>query len=258
MHNEYPNSSHRIRWMPISTAIVPSVVFGFLTMMSKPIWPGIERIGEGYFILTIAVFLPLGVLCTRHIGKQRWRLFALLLTALASVALCFHAGIVEVCVKDIDGGLWPSWNLLSSLFGIFCLVVSVPIGLIVISQTDRYFSLYKCILVPVTTAVAGQLTWFTVLRTVEGPSGIELWLVVRVLIHIVTAASSGALFYVVCVSRTTHSFVGNFGILDLMVSKLPGAVGLSVLLFFASTTSSALGLWIIWSFIRNLSERRLQ
>ena len=156
--------------LPLIVAILPSLLFFFLTIMTSPRWPGIDRTLFGHLILSMAIALPLFISCATCIQGGKSQLLAIFFAALSSVLLCFHAGIDKLIVRDIDEGQFPSIYTLNSILGIFIGALSIPLGLAVVFRRGALRKRYY-VLVTVLFGASGQIVWFLLTRWWLGTGG---------------------------------------------------------------------------------------
>jgi hypothetical protein len=212
-----------------ATAILAALLFGALTALVEPPWPHIERSSFGHLILTAAHLFPLIVLSlvSRPGSAKQW--LACLVASLGSVGLALHAGLSATIVESIDAGAVLSGDTALALSGIFLSTAAVPIGLLLVHRR-RSAGLATYLWVPTVTGAASQALWFGLVRLVQGASGIELWFAARIIIHGALGLTAGFLFGGARIFRPLPYPSHWGGVTELLISRLPHALPIALLL----------------------------
>jgi hypothetical protein len=221
------------------TALLAALLFGTLTVLVEPPWSYIERSSFGYLILTAAHFFPLFVLSlrSRQGGVGLW--VSTLLASVGSVALCLHAGLSHTIVENIDAGMILSPKTLLAVLEIFLSSAAVPLGLITVLRF-RAPGLAAYMLIPALFAGASQAIWFGLVRLAQGPGGIELWFASRIIIQLALGLAAGFLFAGARLHRPKPYPSHWGGFTELVISKMPNALPLTILIVSALMLSGVL------------------
>ena len=214
--------------LPLVTAIVPSVFFFGLTYLAQARWPQIDSSANGYFFLTIAIALPLLSMCVRP-ARSVWKnLAVVVISSFTAVPICLQAGLCANLVRDLDAGLLPDMTTMGAALGVVIASISIPIGLLLSCRLRGKGGIYSFVLITSAAGALGQLSWFGLARLIDGPSGIEYWMLTRALIH----GGAGSIAGILAGSNDEQgaSFAGP---IDRLITGLPDALAITALLFFA-------------------------
>ncbi|MCP4604744.1 MAG: hypothetical protein GY847_30190 [Proteobacteria bacterium] len=214
--------------LPLIAAVVPPLFFYVLTNLARPPWPGIDPTGFGYGILSFSLAIPLMILSVPDIPGRSRRWVALVIASFASVFLCFHAGLSANLVFDMDVGTGPNKETIKAIVGIFLAVFVIPAGLLSILGFGRK-KMTVYIFVSTLAGAVSQLAWFGIIRFIEGPGGIEFWLLSRVLIHTSIGLVAGVLAGGARLYRPVAYYSTWGGLSELILGRLPHALPFCIL-----------------------------
>ena len=217
--------------LPPVTAIVPSAFFFGLTYLAQAQWPRIDSSTTGYFLLTIAIALPILSMCVRP-ARSPWKnLAGVVIASFTAVPICLQAGLSKDLVRNLDASLLPDMTTMCAASGVVIASISIPIGLLFSSRLRGKGGIYSFVFITSAAGVLGQLSWFGLARLIDGPSGIEYWTLTRTLIHGGTGSIAGILAGSNLLFRTREqrAFAGP---IDRLIAGLPDALAITVLLFF--------------------------
>ena len=175
-------------------------------------------------------------MCARR-SQSMWKnLAVVVISSLTAIPICLQAGLSNDIVRDMDAGLLPDMATLSAVFGIVIAFISIPLGLLLSSRLLGKGGIYSFVLITSAAGALGQLSWFGLSRLIDGPSGIEYWMLTRTLIHGGTGSIAGLLVGSNLLFRTRgqRAFSGPF---DRLIAGLPSALTVSTLLFVAFTAA---------------------
>ncbi len=237
--------------LPLVTAIVPSAFFFGLTYLAQAQWPRIDSSTTGYFLLTIAIALPLLSMCVRP-ARSPWKNLAVVVIAsFTAVPICLQVGLSADLVRNLDASLLPDMTTICATLGVVIASISIPIGLLLSCRLRGKGGIYSFVFITSAAGVLGQLSWFGLARLIDGPSGIEYWTLTRTLIHGATGSIAGILAGSNLLFRTpsrpspargrgscwkpalTEEQRAFAGPIDRLIAGLPDAFAVTVLLFFA-------------------------
>ncbi len=213
--------------LPLVAATIPPLTFHALTILTNPPWPCIDSTPYGYAMLSISVSLPMLVLAFPDAKGELRRLTAITLVSIAAPLLCLHAGLSASIVFDLDAGTALSRGTIEALAGLFLSAFSIPAAILVISTAEKP-KIWIYITVCAFAGAASQALWFTIVRIIEGASGIHFWLWSRVLIHTATGLVAGLLAGGARVYRPSLYPSYWAGMSELIIARLPRALSLSM------------------------------
>jgi hypothetical protein len=128
----------------------------------------------------------------------------------------------------MDASLLPDMTTMGAASGIVIAAISIPIGLLLSCRLRGKGGIYSFVLITSAAGVLGQLSWFGLARLIDGPSGIEYWMLTRTLIHGGTGSIAGIL------AGSNDGQGASFaGPIDRLITGLPDALAVTALLFFA-------------------------
>lgn len=221
----------------VMTAVVPALLFGLLTVLAEPPWSAIEDSLLGYFLLTMAHFLPLFVLILPSKGGRTGSWIAMGLMSAAGVALCAHVGLSRLIVQGMDEGDLFSARVMMPILELFLSTSAVPAGLLVTSRFQRA-GRRLFVLLTIIFAAFSQVLWFGAQRLWLGPSGFELWFASRIVVH---CAMGGAAGFIASSFRRfrPRPYPAHWGgLTELIMMRLPSSLALAILLWSAVSVSA--------------------
>ena len=210
-----------------------------MTTLTSPRWLSVPNRNLGVVILTIAHFIPLFSTTVLPQSGPFRRFLTLLLSTAAGISIFVHAGLSERLVANLDAGFFWSEELCLIIAELLFSIVAVPIGLWT-SHVKYAKNLLPTVILTTFFGAAGQILFFILSRFIRGPTGIEFWMAVRVLIMAAVGFTAGFFAFSNAVFRPKFSSPHFGGFTELLVHKLPAALPFSALLAAALFTSGAL------------------